>query len=258
MERALVETTDSLGLDVRHVSHAAGPSRVPVLDDLSFTLNEGEFFAVLGPSGCGKSTLLDLIAGFDRPCHGEIRHRGALVDGPSAARGYVFQKPVLFPWLSVIDNVLFGPRMTGHLDGAVAAARALLEEVDLSDVADRRPHELSYGMQHRVALARALINRPSLLLMDEPFSALDAQTRAEMHELLLRIRQEHRCTIVFVTHDIEESLLLADRIAVLSRRPARILVIVDVDLPRPRDYEMIMTPSFGQQRAALRRLLHSR
>jgi NitT/TauT family transport system ATP-binding protein len=245
-------------LELRDVRHGYSSRRgtVNVLDGISFGVARGEFVAVMGPSGCGKSTLVDMVAGFARPLSGEVLHGGAIVRAPDWRRGVVFQSPALYPWLSVKSNVLFGPQVRGRMAGAPEEADALLTEVGLSGFEEYFPYELSGGMRHRVALARTLMNHPELLLMDEPFAALDSQTRETMQALLLDIWQRHRSTVLFVTHDIEEGLLLADRVVVLSPRPASIVSVIDVDIPRPREYATVLEPRFIELRAHVRRLLH--
>lgn len=234
-------------------------SKTRILRDIGFTVGESEFVALMGPSGCGKSTLLNTIAGFLYPSSGQLYCQGLPINGPDWTRGMVFQQPSLYPWLSVIENVLFGPkaRRISRRDLA-AEGMDLLNEVGLTGYAEHRPYELSGGMQQRVAIARALINRPEILLMDEPFGALDAQTRVEMQGLLLKLWQRHRNTVVFVTHDIEEGLLLADRILILSgSSPSTIRAEVSVAIPRPRSYETVMTPEFIALRKKVRSYFHS-
>jgi NitT/TauT family transport system ATP-binding protein len=228
---------------------------VPALQDISFQVDESEFVVVMGPSGCGKSTLLRLVAGFEKPSMGTIERGGRPVVGPGRDRGMVFQRPALYPWLSVIENVEFGLLATGRRDGARARARQMLEEVGLEGFGRHRPYELSGGMQHRAALARTLVNGPEVLLMDEPFAALDAQTRSEMQALLLDVWQRHRSTVLFVTHDIEEGLLLADRAVVLSHGPGRIRTIIQTGFPRPRSYDTVLDPKFVAMRGEVRSLL---
>lgn len=228
---------------------------MPVIESVTFTVGNGEFVAIMGPSGCGKSTLLNIIAGFEAPTRGDIEQGGRRITAPSRDRGMVFQKPALYPWLSVIRNVEFGLRATGRGDNSEERARQMLAEVGLAGFEDHRPYELSGGMQHRVALARTLVNEPGVLLMDEPFAALDAQSRSEMQALLLDIWQRHRPTVLFVTHDIEEGLLLADRAIILSHRPARILTVMDVAFARPRSYETVMDNDFVAMRREVRALL---
>ncbi len=246
------------GLELEDVSHwfTAKRGNTHVLDGCSFDVREGEFVAVMGPSGCGKSTLIGFTAGFTKPSEGAVRWKGNPVGKPSVDKGVVFQKPSLYPWLDVWGNVMFGPRATGDAGNSEPWARQLLEEVGLDGFERHRPYELSGGMQHRVALVRTMVNDPDLLLMDEPFAALDAQTREDMQELLVRVWERHRRTVMFVTHDIEEGLLLADRIVVLSARPAKVSAVVNVDFPRPRTYEIVMEPRFAELRRHVRELLN--
>jgi NitT/TauT family transport system ATP-binding protein len=199
----------------------------------------GEFRVLLGPSGCGKSTLLRMIAGLDKPTSGEILVNGAPVAGPGKDRGMVFQKYTSFPWLSVRQNVEYGMKIN-HVPEAQRKETAdrLLKEVGLTEFADVYPDTLSGGMQQRVAIARTLALRPSVILMDEPFGALDAQTRSDMQQLLLKIWDETACTILFVTHDVEEAVYLADRIFIMSSHPGTIVEDVHVPFDRPRDLEL--------------------
>lgn len=215
-----------------------------VLSRVSFRVRPGEFVTLVGPSGCGKSTLLNVIAGFLTPSEGSVLVNGRPVGQPSPDRGIVLQKPALFPWLSVLDNVLFGPTVRGHSKEARARGLALLAEMGLGRSASLKPYELSGGMQQRAAIARTLMNDPKLLLMDEPFAALDAVTRGEMQELLLRIVEQRTGTVLFVTHDIEEAILLSDRIVVLSANPGSVFSEVEVPIPRPRSYGVVMTGQF--------------
>ena len=215
--------------------------RTDALADVNLTITSGELVCLLGPSGCGKSTLLRIVAGALGADAGSVSVNGRLVNGPSADRGMLFQTPLLFPWLTTRKNVLFGPRaqraagLTERDDPELDAdADAILDTVGLGRFGNAFPHELSGGMQHRAAFARAIITRPSLLLMDEPFGALDAITRARMQEFLLSMREQYQFTIIFVTHDIEEAVLLGDRVAVMGGRPPGIQEIIDVPLSRPR------------------------
>ncbi|GAA5129993.1 ABC transporter ATP-binding protein [Alloalcanivorax gelatiniphagus] len=231
---------------VGQVFTSSDGSRVTALEDVSFTLRRHEFVAVIGPSGCGKSTLLRIIAGLVRPTDGQAEIYGLPVTGPREEVGIVFQQPTLLPWLKVRDNITFPMK---HKHGRVTAAEKeradqLLEMVGLGDFAHKRPDELSGGMQQRVGIARALLHDPDILLMDEPFSALDALTRDEMSFELLRIWTERPKTVLFITHSIPEALLLADRILVMSARPGRVREIIDVGLARPRSMQTLSEPRF--------------
>lgn len=208
---------------------------VLALDQVSLEVEEGVFLCLVGPNRCGKTTLLRLIAGLDRPTGGEIWLNGQRVEGPGPDRGFVFQEYALFPWRTVTQNIAFGLELRGL--GRAERQRVVkhyLELVGLRDYADYYPSSLSGGSRQLVAIARALANDPRIILMDEPFAALDAQTRNHMQERLLDIWQRERKTILFVTHNVDEAVFLADRIAVMSRRPGHILEVVSVDLPRPR------------------------
>ncbi|MBR1177220.1 ABC transporter ATP-binding protein [Bradyrhizobium sp. KB893862 SZCCT0404] len=225
---------------------------VVALDDASFTFERGELVALLGPSGCGKTTLLRIVAGLIEKTAGSVTIDGREVDGPLGDYGFVFQAPSLMPWRSVIDNVLFPMEILKRSDRAARARAAeFLELVGLSKFHNSRPHQLSGGMQQRVALCRALIHRPNLLLMDEPFGALDELTRLEMNDLLLRIRKETGASVLFVTHSISEAVYLADQVIVFSRRPARVSQQIRISLPYPRSQAVRFTPAFTQaERAA--------
>ncbi len=252
-----VVSDDLLSVDNLQVSldSRKGP-RVAILDGLTFVVGRGEFVSVMGPSGCGKSTLLNVLAGFQKPTAGTVVYRGAEIGGPSAERGVVFQSPALFPWLTSLGNAMFGPLARGvEKKQARAEALALLHEVGLSHATERHPYELSGGMKHRLALARTLANRPELLLMDEPFAALDAETRFGMQVLLLGLSERHKMTVIFVTHDIEEGLLLADRVLVLGGRPARVRKCIKVHAARPRDPDIVLTTEFVALRKQLRALM---
>jgi ABC-type nitrate/sulfonate/bicarbonate transport system ATPase subunit len=222
-------------------------SGLPILavDDVSLDIVDKSFVCLVGPSGCGKSTLLNIVAGFEQPTAGSVLLDDAAVPGPGPDRGMVFQENALFPWLTVIGNVCFGPQRRGlSPDIYLPAAREILEQVGLGRFADHFPDELSGGMRQRAAIARALINDPSVLLLDEPFGALDAQTRSLMQELLLSVWERHHRTVLFVTHDVDEAVFMADRIIVISRRPGRILKDLAITLPRPRTYDVLLTSDF--------------
>ncbi|MDR7543766.1 MAG: ABC transporter ATP-binding protein [Armatimonadota bacterium] len=226
---------------------------VVAVDRLSLGVRDQEFVSIVGPSGCGKSTLLRIVAGLIRPTAGQVVVDGRPVEGPGADRGMVFQSYTLFPWLTVQGNVEFGLRLRGvSADERGRVAHRYIELVGLAGTEPAYPKELSGGMQQRVAIARALANEPAILLMDEPFGALDAQTRSVMQELLLRIWEQTHKTVLFVTHDIEEALLLSDRVYVMTARPGRIKAEVTVTLPRPREVGVIDTPAF----IALRQQIH--
>lgn len=228
----------------------AGAADTPALVDVSLDLRGGEFVCVLGPSGCGKSTILNLIAGFEAPTSGRVLFDGAPVRRPGSERGMVFQQPTLFPWLSVIDNVTFGPRMEGIAASVYRPeAERYLQLVGLKGFENHAPWQLSGGMRQRVALARAWMPNPEILLMDEPFGALDAQTRLMMQELLVSLWETARTTILFVTHDVDEALFLADRLLVMSARPGRIIEDLPIAHKRPRDIEAVtVDPEVAAQR----------
>ena len=217
----------------------AWPGGQQVFSGLSLQVKPGEFVAILGPSGCGKSTLLNLLAGFQQPTRGTIDINGAAVRPEMPELGYVFQSPQLFPWLTALENVRFGLRMANRLSEEEQYQRAhhYLSLVGLTQAAHKLPHHLSGGMQQRVSLARTLALEPSLLLMDEPFSALDAITRNNMNEETLRLWSQLQQSVIFITHDIDEAIFLADRVIVLGIAPEGISKIVDIDLPRPRSHQ---------------------
>jgi NitT/TauT family transport system ATP-binding protein len=216
---------------------------VVVLDDLRLDVASNDFVCLLGPSGCGKSTLLNIIAGFERPSRGRVTVDGSLVTAPGADRGVVFQQPTLMPWLTVAENIAFHLRLQGIGKAERRAkAQTFIEMVGLAGFESHYPSELSGGMNQRVGIARALIMNPRVILMDEPFAALDAQTKSEMQEELVAIWQRHRGTVVFVTHSVDEALVLGSRIVVMTRRPGRIREVIDLDLDRPRD---VTSPAFN-------------
>jgi NitT/TauT family transport system ATP-binding protein len=220
---------------------------VRALAGIEFAIAEGEFVAVVGPSGCGKSTLLKILAGLLPPSTGEAALRGEPITGPRRDIGVVFQSPVLFPWRSVMDNVMLPVQVQG-LDRTLCSGRAweLLKLVGLADFEHRFPWELSGGMQQRVALVRGLVHDPAMLLMDEPFGALDAMTREAMNLETQRIWLEKRKTVLFITHSISEAVFLADRVFVMTPRPGKLMRVTHVRLPRPRTLEMVTTPAFGE------------
>ena len=215
-------------------------------------VSENAFITILGPSGCGKSTLLRIVAGLDRQTAGEVLLDGQRIEGPGADRGMVFQSYTLFPWLTVLDNVCFGLRERGlPRDEQLKIASGFIAQVGLKGFENHYPKQLSGGMQQRTALARALANNPRMLLMDEPFGALDHQTRELMQELLLGIWEAERKTVLFVTHDIDEAVFMGTRVVVMSARPGRIKLDRAVPLPHPRHYAMKTTPAFAALKAEL-------
>jgi NitT/TauT family transport system ATP-binding protein len=217
------------------------------IDDASLEFSEGELVSLLGPSGCGKTTLLRIIAGLIPKSAGSVRIRGVEIEGPHPDFGFVFQTPNLMPWRTVLDNVLFPMEILRRCDSrARRRAQELLGMVGLEGFHGARPHELSGGMQQRVALCRALIHEPALLLMDEPFGALDELTRMEMNDLLHEIRARTRATVLFVTHSIHEAVYLSDQVLVFSRRPSRIVERLAVDLPYPRSAQTRFSPRFTE------------
>ncbi|KSW25113.1 MULTISPECIES: ABC transporter ATP-binding protein [unclassified Pseudomonas] len=227
------------------------------LEKVSFEVPDQQFAVIVGPSGCGKSSLLYLTAGLSEPTEGDIYVGGQRVDGPGADRGMVFQSYTLFPWLTVRENVEFGLKRRS----LPAAERKeivdyYLNEVGLANFAGNYPKQLSGGMMQRVAIARALANDPQILLMDEPFGALDSQTRMQMQKLLLRVWDHSKKTVVFVTHDIDEAILLGDRVYVMGARPGRIKRILDVPIERPRSLDMVMDRQFIEMKREILGLLH--
>ncbi len=234
------------------------PGGLEAIRDVSFEVGDGEFLSLLGPSGCGKSTLLLLIAGLLEPTSGTIRVNSEWVAGPRREVGVVFQSPVLLPWRSVLHNVLFPVEMLRlPRRDYESRARELLAGVKLQDFAGRLPRELSGGMRQLVSICRALIHNPSILLMDEPFSALDALTRDQMGLELLRIWEHSRKTVVFVTHSIREAVFLSDRVLVMTQRPATIIQEIDVKLPRPRRVDMEETEEFNRYVGGLRKSIEA-
>jgi len=238
-----------MGLLIEGVSHqfpgVRGGAPTQALSRTDLAVDDNDFIAILGPSGCGKSTLLRVVAGLEKPTTGRVLLDRQPVTGPGPDRGMVFQSYTLFPWLAVEDNILFGSRATPE------RAKELIGRVGLRGFERHYPKMLSGGMQQRTALARALANDPKILLLDEPFGALDNQTRALMQELLLGIWEADRKTVLFVTHDIDEAIFMANRVAVLSARPGRIKADVRIELPHPRHYTMKTAPAFSAYKAQL-------
>ena len=230
--------------------------QIRALHELSFDIHRREFITVIGPSGCGKTTLIRILAGLDFPTSGQVLLKGKKVDGPSAEQGMVFQDYTLFPWLTVKKNVMFGLEVKGvGRMRAEAEACEWLEMVGLSKFAEVYPSQLSGGMKQRVAIARSLANRPEILLLDEPFGALDAQTRSSMQAYLLSIWRNVDVTIFFVTHDLDEAIYLSDRILVLRANPGEIDELIEVPVPRPRDPNQFLSPEFLATKKRLEELI---
>jgi NitT/TauT family transport system ATP-binding protein len=240
-----------------HKAYGKRNARITALENIDLSIEPNEFVTLVGPSGCGKSTLLKLIAALGRPTRGKLLLDGAPLMRPSRDIGIVFQEPVLLQWRTVLDNVLLPTEILG-LDKAKARARAveLINLVGLSGFEKRFPRELSGGMQQRVSLCRALIHNPSVLLMDEPFAALDAMTREELCFELMRIWGADKKTVVFVTHNIAEAILLADRVVAMTQRPGRIARIVAIDLARPRTIDMEFTETFKTYSDQIRSVIY--
>ena len=219
--------------------------QVVALNGVDFEIEENEFICVVGPSGCGKSTLLNIIAGLENATEGAVYIDGKKIEGTGVERGVVFQQYALFPWLTVLKNVMFGLKLQGKSDAeAKEIAMKYIKMVQLEDFVNHYPKELSGGMKQRVAIARAYAVNPEVLLMDEPFGALDAQTRTQLQTELLKTWESERKTCFFITHDVDEAIILAQRVIVMSARPGRIKEVVDIDIPYPRDQETKMSPRF--------------
>jgi ABC-type nitrate/sulfonate/bicarbonate transport system ATPase subunit len=247
-------------LDIENVGlrfKLRGGGEVTALSNLHMQTPDKQFAVIVGPSGCGKSSLLDLVAGLKEASNGECKVNGKAVRGPGAERGMVFQNYSLFPWLSVQKNVEFGLALrNAPQQERTEKARYFIQAVGLKGFEDAYPSHLSGGMKQRVAIARALANDPEVLLMDEPFGALDSQTRSVMQELLVGIWEKHQKTVLFVTHDIDEAILLGDVVYTMSARPGRIIDTISVDLPRPRHYDLITTPAFIELKRRIHKNLH--
>ncbi len=221
---------------------------VRALEQVDLMVERREFVTILGPSGCGKTTLLNLVAGFEKPTAGEIRTDGQLVTGPGSDRAVVFQQAALYPWLTVRENIALGLRFRDKKHADLSRVDELIEAMGLSDFARHAPYQLSGGMAQRVAIARALVIEPSVLLMDEPFGALDAQTRAAMQLFVTNLWEKIQVTVLFVTHDIDEAIILADRVIVMAPRPGRVVADIRVDLPRPRKRIETVHPKYIELR----------
>ena len=264
-ERASVSNVKPVALgdaltfdDVTMIFHPKGSERLKALDKISFTVAPNEFVSIIGPSGCGKSTLLRLAAGLAKPVFGVVRMGNRAITAPEKSVGMVFQQPLLLPWRNVVDNVLLPAEILGlKARGMRAEALRLLALAGLEQFTEGQTYNLSGGMQQRVAICRALIHDPSILLMDEPFGALDAITREDMSYALLKIWQQRRKTVLFVTHSISEAVMLSDRIIILSRRPGMVREIIKVNLARPRIWEMEQTADFQRLVLHLKGMLQS-
>jgi NitT/TauT family transport system ATP-binding protein len=244
--------------NLRKVFGANGSTQV-VFEHVSLEIHRREFICVVGPSGCGKSTLIRIVAGLDESSGGEVLLDGKAVNGPGPDRGMVFQGYTLFPWLTVKRNVMFGLKMQGKADStAEAEAREWLEMVGLAKFENLYPHELSGGMKQRVAIARALANNPRILIMDEPFAALDAQTRCQMQAYLLQIWKKVDATILFITHDLDEAAYLADRIVVMGSNPGRVVEFIENPVPRPRHSDQFISPEYLALKKRLEEHIHPR
>ena len=232
--------------------------RLDVVADVSYDIYEGDFVAVIGPSGCGKTTMMSMLAGFQRPTTGRVLFGGRPVDGPGPERGVIFQEYGVFPWLTVKQNIAFGLDLKANRvekREREAICEHYLELMGLADFANSYPKHLSGGMRQRLAIARAYAVKPQFLLMDEPFGALDAQTRANMQSLLLKVLASEGKTVMLITHSVEEAIYLASRIVVVTARPARIKEIIDVPFPYPRDESIQERPEFGSLRSHIRELV---
>jgi NitT/TauT family transport system ATP-binding protein len=245
MDGVITASTSKLTLRNIAMIYSQRGQRFAALRDVSLEVQAGEFISLVGASGCGKTTLLRIVDGLVPPTHGEVLVNGKAVTRPGPDRGFVFQQDALFPWRTVIDNIVFGLEVQGKSKReAVQRADALVRLVGLGGFERHFPHELSGGMRQRANLARALTIDPDILLMDEPFAALDAQTREIMQSELLRIWRNNRKTVLFVTHQIDEAVYLADRVVVMTSRPGQIKAVLDVNIPRPRDLSVKRTPEF--------------
>lgn len=252
-------TSNTNKLEVSQLGKAfrmRGREEFHALQGVDMAVRNREFLSLLGPSGCGKSTLLRIVAGLEQATSGKVLKEGQPINGPGADRGMVFQAFSLFPWLTVQKNVEFGPSLHGVPKKERAGrAQHLLQRFGLGSFADKHPSALSGGMKQRVALARALANDPEMLLMDEPFGALDAQTRTSMQEFVLRVWEESHKTVLFVTHDIDEALFISDRVLVMKTRPGCVSRIIDIDLPRPRSYDIQFEPRYLELKRELSELI---
>ncbi len=241
----------------KYVGH--GEAAKCIISELSMTLSEGKLTVIIGPSGCGKTTLVNLIAGYDFPDSGSIALDGIDVVAPGPDRLVVFQETALFPWMTTWENITYGPRMNRVMsaDQINTVASELLKTVGLYDFRDKYPSQLSGGMQRRAELARAMINQPKIMIMDEPFRGLDAMTRKLMQEYYLRLFEGNKRTNLFVTSELDEAIILADKLVMLTNKPTKVKKSIDIELPRPRDFSLITSPEFAMYKKEALELLHA-
>jgi NitT/TauT family transport system ATP-binding protein len=240
------------------VSFNTASGTLNVVDNVSYTIANGEFVSIIGPSGCGKTTMMNIVAGFVQPSSGSVTLDGKPITAPGSERGVIFQDYGVFPWLTVEQNIAFGLKLRANRashDERSAICRRYMQLMGLTDFANAYPKTLSGGMRQRLAIARAYAVKPEFLLMDEPFGALDAQTRSQMHDLLLQVLQQEGKTVMLITHSVEEAIYLSSRIIVATARPARIREIIDVPFPYPREESLHETAEFGELRSHVRNLV---
>ena len=252
--------SDGATIELKNVSRGFGEewAREEVITNFDLTVSPGDLTVIVGPSGCGKSTLVNLVAGFDFPESGEVLINGSQITGPGNDRMVVFQETALMPWLTSYQNVIFGPKLRGDMSAEAMKkeANAILDKVGLGEFKDKYPLQLSGGMQRRAELARAMINNPLLMIMDEPFRGLDAMSRELMQEFFVRLFEENRRTNLFVTSEIEEAIFLADHLVVLSNRPTSVRKIIDIKLPRPRKFDLLSSSEAYEYKREAMEILH--